>query len=69
MPNDNQLNLTGIAAQKKIQALTEGEVCHFVTYNNMQELITKPMFALQVDEGGNLWFTSNKHSHKIYRYK
>lgn len=64
MQNDNIKNLIGNDAQQKIKELAEGEVCHFVTYNNGQELVTRPMSALQVDEGGNLWFISNKNSHK-----
>jgi general stress protein 26 len=64
MENDNKQNLSGSEAQKKIKDLAEGEICHFVTFNNTLDIITRPMSALQVDEGGNLWFISNKYSNK-----
>lgn len=52
-------------AVEKLQQLTKGEnTCMFCTYGSANELQSRPMTLLKVDDEGNLWFMSDKSSKK-----
>lgn len=58
-------NLQSREAVEKLQELVnEVNTCMFCTYSGKNELQTRPMASLKIDEAGNIWFMSDKTSKK-----
>lgn len=58
-------DLFGKEAISKIKELVKAQpICHFVSGLSKKPLSTRPMFALDVDDQGILWFFSAKSSDK-----
>jgi general stress protein 26 len=60
--------LTDNEAVDKIKELATDKICMFCTYENFK-MISRPMSTSAVDDEGNLWFFSNKNSHKNHQVK
>jgi general stress protein 26 len=59
----NQKNLQQQDAVKKLQDLTDKiEICMFCTYTKDQQMECTPMTTQKTDDGGNIWFISDKNS-------
>jgi general stress protein 26 len=52
------------AVEKLKQLVTEVNTCMFCTYAANNDLQTRPMASLKIDEAGNIWFMSDKSSKK-----
>ncbi len=60
-------NLVSNEAVEKIKELAkDANICHFVTKLSNAPLSSRPMATQKVDEGGNIWFLSDKESDKNY---
>lgn len=58
-------NLIDTAGVEKLQTLTKSAaICLMATSLQKRPLSTRPMSTLQVDDGGNFWFFSQKTSQK-----
>jgi general stress protein 26 len=55
--------LTGEEAIEKIKEMAEKKVCMFTTYEDFK-MVARPMATSGIDDNGDLWFISNKSSHK-----
>lgn len=60
--------LTDAEAVNKIKELAADKICMFCTYEDFK-MITRPMSTSAVDDEGNLWFFSDKNSHKNQQVK
>lgn len=58
-------NLTATDAVKKIREIAkDANICMFVTDLSNLPLSARPMATQEVDDEGNIWFMSDKHSDK-----
>lgn len=52
------------AVEKLKELVNEVNTCMFCTYSGKNELQTRPMASLKIDDQGNIWFMSDKTSKK-----
>jgi general stress protein 26 len=51
---------------KKFKELAEGvRICMFTTFNEKNELSSRPMATVDIDDKGDVWFFTNEHSKKV----
>ncbi|HEX5026340.1 MAG TPA: pyridoxamine 5'-phosphate oxidase family protein [Agriterribacter sp.] len=56
-------NLSGDAAVEKLKQIAENATCLFCTHN-VEEIVSRPMSTMGIEEDGTLWFFSSRHSAK-----
>jgi general stress protein 26 len=64
MSNDNTLQ-NKEAIDKFRQLVKEVNICMFTTLDENQNILSRPMSTIEVDDEGNAWFFTNEFSEKI----